>query len=92
MPVRSAGRPSPTVSVIALDDELSLFDTRTGTAMTLNRTASDIFHLLDGSSSTDDVVAVLARFYGVAPAEIRTDVESTVSDLTAAGVILRPEA
>ena len=76
---------------MALDDELSLFDTRTGTAVTLNRTASDIFHLVDGMSSADDLVTVLARFYGVAPAEIRADVESTLGDLTAAGVILRPE-
>lgn len=91
MPARSAGRPSPTVSVMALDDELSLFDARTGTAMTLNRTASDIFHLLDGMSSADDLVAVLARAYGVEPAEINEDVESTLTELAAAGVILRPE-
>ena len=92
MPARSAGHPSPTVSVMALDDELSLFDARTGTAMTLNRTAADIFHLLDGTTSADDLVAELARAYGLEPADIRADVESALTDLAAAGVILRPDA
>jgi hypothetical protein len=38
----SIGRRSDTVRQVELDDELTLFDTATGTALALNRTAREI--------------------------------------------------
>ena len=84
------GTPAPTVSQVELDDELSLFDSRTGTALALNRTASDVWALADGRSSVQEVVATLARAYGVTAESIVDQVREVLDTLTRAGVLLPP--
>ena len=71
--------------------ELTLFDTSTGTAVALNRTAADILALADGATTVSDVVATLARSYAVEPSQIADEVLAVVRELTAAGILL-PEA
>lgn len=85
--VRKVGRPPPGLSEVDLDGETSLFDPRTGQAFALNRTASDIWALADGTSTIEDLVDVLARAYAVAPEQIRDDVVATVDALEQAGVL-----
>ena len=82
------GSLADTVRLQQLDDELTVFDTRTGTAVALNRTAADILVLADGTATVTDVVAVLARNYAVEPAAIADEVARVVQDLTAAGILV----
>lgn len=82
------GRPADTVRAEELDDELTLFDIRTGTAVALNRTAADIFALADGVSTVSEVVETLARTYAVEPSTIADEVHRVVGELTAAGILV----
>jgi len=83
------GRLADTLRVEELDDELTVFDTRTGTAVALNRTAADIVVLADGVSTVSDVVATLARSYAVDPSTIEQEVARVVEELTEAGILVR---
>ena len=87
---RIVGQPAPTVSEIALDGELSLFDESSGTALMLNRTASDIWAMADGRSTVGEVVSVLARAYGTSPEQIADDVAAVLLALEDSGVLVRP--
>jgi hypothetical protein len=76
------------VSGEQLGDDLSLFNSASGTAVALNGTARDIWELVDGESSVDDVVATLARAYRVEPEAIEGDVRVAVDRLVAEGFIV----
>lgn len=82
------GVPAPSLSTVELGDELSVFDAATGTALTLNRTASDVFALADGHTTVGEAVEVLARAYGVEAGEIADDVVQTVQRLHESGVLV----
>ena len=82
------GIPAPTVSTVALGDELTAFDSATGSALTLNRTASDLFMLADGRTSVSEAVGVLSAAYRVDPAAIADEVALAVHDLRAAGFLV----
>ena len=84
----SLGVPAPEVSTIELGDELSVFHAGTGTALTLNRTASDVFALADGDTTVADAVSVLARAYGVTAEGIAEDVAAAARLLREAGVLV----
>lgn len=86
------GRPAASVSTVPLDDGLSLFDAATGNALALNRTASDVFALADGTTRLDEVVAILAEAYAVEPAIIAAEVHEVVGRLTAVGVLVAAES
>ena len=85
----SIGRRSDTVRQEELDDELTLFDISSGTALALNRTAREIWSRADGQTALDDVVADLAARYQTAPEVIRADVVSALTALEDAGVLVR---
>lgn len=72
---------------LELDGDVSLFDTATQQALLLNATASDVWRLLDGQHTLDDIVRLLATAYGQADDDIRPDVERTVATLTDAGFL-----
>jgi len=80
--------PSATVQELELDGELSLFDSATGTAIALNRTARDVWALVDGECEIDELVAILARAYGTSPEAIGSEVRATLDALSEAGVLL----
>jgi hypothetical protein len=87
------GKPADGVREQTLgDDELSLFDPGTGRAVALNRTARDVWALADGVSTVDEVVATLATAYAVPAAEIDADVRAVLRQMTAAGILVLPEA
>ena len=82
------GVPAPDVSTMELGDELSVFHAGTGTALTLNRTASDVFALADGDTTVPEAVSILARAYGVPAEGIADDVAAAVRLLREAGVLV----
>ena len=84
------GYQAPTVSSQELGDDLSLFDSASGTAMALNGTASDIWSLVDGEATFDEVVETLARAYRVEPEAIEADVRAALDRLVGAGFVIRP--
>jgi hypothetical protein len=84
----SLGVPAAGVSTIELGDELSVFHAGTGTALTLNRTASDVLALADGTTTLPEAVDVLARAYGVTAEAITAEVTEVVRLLREAGVLV----
>lgn len=84
------GAQAPTVSSEELGDDLSLFDSATGTAVALNGTARDIWSLVDGRATLDDIVTTLARAYQVEPGAIEEDVRAALAQLVDAGVVVPP--
>jgi len=84
------GHQAPTVSSEELGDDLSLFDSASGTAIALNGTARDIWSLVDGEASFDEIVATLARAYRVEPSAIEDDVRVALDRLVDAGFVIRP--
>jgi hypothetical protein len=83
----TVGPPRPTVQVLELDGDISLYDRATSQALLLNATASDVWRLLDGEHTVDEIVDLLAAAYGTDPAAIRPDVVRTVAELGAAGLL-----
>jgi hypothetical protein len=83
-----AGRQAPTVTGEELGDELSLFDSASGKAVALNGTARDIWTLVDGEASVDDIVATLARAYRLEPQAIDAEVRAALDRLSSEGFIL----
>ena len=85
---KPVGRHAPTVSGEELGDDLSLFDSASGRAVALNGTARDIWALVDGSASIDDVVATLAQAYRVDRGDIEGDVRVAIDRLVTEGFIV----
>jgi uncharacterized protein (DUF2126 family) len=81
------GPPRATVQALELDGDISLYDSATSQAVVLNGTASAIWRLLDGTRDAAAVLAALAGGYGVAAAVIRADVERTLAELAATGML-----
>lgn len=84
---RTVGPPRPTVQALELDGDISLYDSATSQALVLNATASDVWRLLDGEHTVDEIVELLATAYLVSSALIRPDVVRIVGELTAAGLL-----
>jgi len=78
---------SPTVSVLPLGDELSVYDAATGQTLALNRTAADVLSLLDGSTSIAELGLELSRLYPLPPAEVVEAVSRVADTLLAAGTL-----
>ena len=85
-----AGAQAPTVSSEELGDHLSLFDSASGTGVALNGTARDIWSLIDGRATLDEIVTTLAQAYRVEPVAIEEDVRAALIQLVDAGVVIRP--
>jgi hypothetical protein len=78
---------SPNVRTMPLGDELTVFDATTGRALALNRTAADIFALVDGTCAVGEISAVLARRHSLDVATIEGDVRSATESLLAQGAL-----
>ena len=75
------GSPRPTVRVLELDGTVNLYDSASQQAAVLNGPASDIWRLLDGARTVEEIVGELAAAYQVEPDEIRPQVVQAVADL-----------
>ena len=82
------GPPRPTVRALELDGTINLYDSASQQAAVLNGSASDIWRLMDGERTVEEIVAVLAAAYRVDPDTIRPQVAHAVVDL--AGFLASP--
>lgn len=57
--------PRASVRELEIDGEITLFHTETNTALVLNETASDVWRLLDGERTSDEIVRLLRATYDV---------------------------
>lgn len=78
---------SPTVSVLPLGDELTLYDAASGQTLALNRTAADVLSLLDGNTSIKELEHLLARVYALPLSEAVEAVEAVVDRLLGSGTV-----
>ena len=60
---------------------VGLYDSASQQAAVLNGPASDIWRLLDGARTVEEIVGELAAAYQVEPDEIRPQVVQAVADL-----------
>lgn len=70
-----------------IDAEISLYDPRTEQVTVLNGTASDVWRLVDGKRSVEEITELLSSAYQVSPNEIAADVTQTVGLFAEAGLI-----
>jgi hypothetical protein len=75
-----------------IDGEVTLFHEPTQTALVLNETAGDVWRLVDGERTTDEIVRLIAGAYGIGADEVRADVESALDQLAAHHVVEPPPA
>ena len=84
---RLAGPPRRYLIETEIGENISLYDPRTERVMVLNTTASDIWRLLDGDLTVEEVIRLLARAYQVDPTSIRDDVVAIVDRLVFEGLL-----
>ena len=82
--------PVEPMSVDELDDELCLYRADVDEVLVLNPTAADIWRLIDGTVTADDIVAILTVAYAADPVRVRSDVERTIADLQDRGFVMAP--
>jgi hypothetical protein len=83
------GRPRVCAAVSAhpLDDELILYDERTGEAHLLNYTGAFVWRLCDGSRTVGQVARLAAANFGIPHRQALADVRELVAMLNDANLI-----
>jgi PqqD family protein of HPr-rel-A system len=81
-------RPHPAVSASTIDEDVVVYDSRTGQGHVLNATAAHVWSLLDGERTTAAVGQALAARYSLPVSEAVEDVRELVGDLTRAGLVV----
>jgi PqqD family protein of HPr-rel-A system len=86
----SAGRVTRCPAVLAepLDDDLLLYDPRSGQAYVLNATGAYLWSLCDGSRTLCSLARALAASYALAYPDALADVRDHLDELQAAGLLL----
>jgi PqqD family protein of HPr-rel-A system len=83
----AVGPPPPSLTSVDLDGRVMIFDPATGRVASLNESATAIWQLSTGEHSERELVTLVARRYGLAPEEIRADVEATLERLRREGLL-----
>jgi hypothetical protein len=83
------GPPAPHILASELDGDISLYDPVRSNVHVLNSTASDVWRLLDGEHTLDEVVEMMARSYEVDRSDIRAHVARTIDVFTDRGLLSR---
>ncbi|HEY9868319.1 MAG TPA: PqqD family protein [Candidatus Obscuribacterales bacterium] len=85
---------NPDVKTTLLPDGyVVLFSTKTDWAHTLNPTGALVWEFCDGQHSVDELVSAVAGLLaGSDPERLRTEVESLLQELLAAGLVLDEDA
>ena len=82
----------PRVLETEMGNDISLYDPIEERVTVLNTTASDIWRLLDGSTSISDITEMLSRAYEeVDQSRVRKDVQATVEKLAEEDLVTRKE-
>lgn len=79
----------PRVLETEMGDDISLYDPLEERVTVLNRTASDIWRLLDGKTSISRIAELLSKAYQVDKEAIRGDVQATVQQLAEEDLVTR---
>lgn len=87
--VPRVGPPRPDLTVVEVDDEISIFNPTTGRAVLLNQTASDVWLLCDGTLDLDGILDRLALAYGRSPEQLRPDVLEAIDRFRAEQLLPR---
>ena len=85
------GPPAPHLLASELDGDISLYDPVRSNVHVLNSTASDVWRLLDGEHTLDEIVELMARSYEVDPSDIRVHVARTLDAFTERGLLSRTQ-
>ena len=70
-----------------VDGETVVLDRRLGKVHQLNRTASYVWQHCDGRTEVREIVASLARSYGVEPGDVEGDVAAVMAQFAELGLI-----
>lgn len=70
-----------------IEDETVVMLLDNGDFFSLRDTARATWQLIDGSRSRDDIVAELARMYGLASEAVAGDVDAFIAELASAGLL-----
>jgi hypothetical protein len=79
----------PDVVETEMGTDISVYDPREERVTVLNATASDIWRLIDGNTSSRKITELLASAYAVDSARIAADVTATLEKLAAQDLIER---
>ncbi|MDQ1715497.1 MAG: hypothetical protein QOC60_1442 [Frankiaceae bacterium] len=85
-PEDKIGPVRPDVQALDVGDCLAVYVPDTQRALTLNRSAADVYLLSTGEHSVADIVRLLAASYGVREDDIRHDVVAAVENLRVEGL------
>lgn len=73
-------------------DELAVMDLKSGAYITFNRTAADVWKLIETPLSLDAIADDLAGRYDVEPERCRAELETLLASLVEMGVVTRSES
>ncbi|HEY9475324.1 MAG TPA: PqqD family protein [Mycobacteriales bacterium] len=87
MTAKRIGPPPPGIRAVELGEDISLYNPHTQGAALLNSTASDVWRLVDGEHTLEEIVDLLVAVYDADPEVIRRDVRQTIDELLSAGFL-----
>lgn len=79
------------LAVVELDGEAVIYDERDGSLHHLNPSATLVFSLCDGSSSTQQIAADISESFGVAAEEVEAQLRGLLRQFRRAGLLERAE-
>jgi hypothetical protein len=78
---------APDVPTAEFGDELAVMDLKSGAYIAFNRTAADIWKLLEQPQTLESLCAILVERYRIEPGQCREDVEELLRELVEMGVV-----
>ncbi len=75
------------LAVVELDGEAVIYDERSGDLHLLNRTATIVFHLCDGTGTAREFASDIAEAFGVHTDEVDRQVRSLLRGFRKAGLL-----
>lgn len=81
------GPPIPGATEVEIHERVSVYSPVTNSVVMLNETAGDVWRLVDGARSLEEIISLLAAAYGVESASIAADVASAIDSFVAAGLL-----
>lgn len=82
MPIK--GNPA---AIYDSDGSVIVLHMRTGKSHLLNSSAGTVWRLLEGGSSLDEAIIVVAEHYGISPEEFHEDLSQVIEDLVCNGFL-----
>lgn len=74
--------------VLSVDGDHAVLADERGRRHHLNATALALWHVCDGRTTVDEMVAAVEELYGMEEQTVRRDVEAALREMAEAGVVL----